>query len=269
MRLAATRLRNHPKYEGLAVYRDGQPRWTKKTRLWEPELEAPLRLRKPSRIFVADMGDLLYEGVTDADILRVFDVIRQCPRHTFLILTKRAERMRDLCTRMRFDGCANGGAGRMWLADDADGPGYRIMGGNGCTGMPWVHLGVSVEDQATADERIPHLMRTPAAVRFVSAEPLLGPVDLDLYDIGKRDADGRLVDWVIVGGESGPGARPCQTDWVISLLDQCRDAKVPFFFKQLGSNARDAVGRRWLLNDRKGADMAEWPEPWRVREFPA
>lgn len=151
---------------------------------------------------------------------------------------------------------------------------------------PWsnVWLGASVENQEQADKRIPVLLQIPAAVRFVSAEPLLEPIRLDCYGLtgcptGWLDEPG--IDWLIVGGESGPGARPFDVAWARDLRDQCRAAGVPFFLKQLGANPfieerdLDAIPNRKMLpdgrlrlDDTKGGDPAEWPEDLRVREFP-
>lgn len=289
-------------YEGLTRIGKRGVDWAGFARLVPEQLDVPLRWRKPRRIFVNSMSDLFHESLEDADILRVFDVMRQCPQHTFQILTKRAARMRDVCSRMRFD---NDGAGRMWLASQSDGGGYRIMGGNGCTGMPWVWLGVSAEDQPRADERIPHLLATPAAVRFVSVEPQIGPVDLTYIGLNddQRPVSALLrhpcvddgppehgigLDWVIVGGESGPKARPFDLAWARSLVAQCKAASVAVFVKQLGARPRMTQLPEWYettgawscemqlrdgaywpkFRDRAGADPSEWPEDLRVREFP-
>lgn len=140
--------------------------------------------------------------------------------------------------------------------------------------LPNVWLGVSVEDQATADERIPLLLRTPAAVRFVSYEPALGPVNLLRYmsvPLAEIDNPGAMLDWVIVGGESGPGARPFDIQWARNTVAQCKAAGVACFVKQVGSVPMER-GERWRyepkLKDRKGGDWEEWPEDLRVREFP-
>lgn len=190
-------------------------------------LEEPLHWKKPRMIFVCSMGDLFHKDVPDEWICQVFNAMRACEAlelgHTFQILTKRPERMRDICQRLRWDGR---GLGRLWIAHSADDPGYRLMGGKGCTGLQRVWLGVTAEDQQRADERIPLLLQTPAAVRFVSVEPMLGPVRFQ-----ERTAK---IDWVICGGETGPGARPMHPEWVRCLRDQCQDAGVPFFFKQWG-----------------------------------
>ena len=208
-------------------------------------LDQPLRWSKPRRIFVNSMSDLFHEDVPDEFILQVFDVMRQCrngyateldrlvPAHTFQILTKRPERMLDFCGRLRFhDRCV--------LATHSS----TLL--NPLVSMKKIWLGTSVEDQATADERIPLLLQTPADVRFISAEPLLGPINLEAYlsvydhhgePSGPRcNADGSdALGWVIAGGESGPKARPTHPDWIRSLRDQCAAAGVAFFFKQWGA----------------------------------
>lgn len=270
------------RYEGLTRIGKRGVDWAGMARLVPDQLDAPLRWRKPRRVFVNSMSDLFHESLSDEDILAVFDVMRQCPQHTFQILTKRAERMRDVCSRMRFDGAGADGMGLMWLAPTGDAnDGYRIMGGNGCTGMPWVWLGVSAEDQQRANERIPHLLATPAAVRFVSVEPMLGPVDLsvvprtdDAYlrmkgerGVVRDDAEPddytywlkrTALQWVICGSESGNGARPMQIAWAESLRDQCAAAGVAFFTKQIAN-----------AHDKKGGDPQHWPGgPW-PREFPS
>lgn len=164
-------------------------------------LEMPLRWKKPRRVFVNSMSDLFHPAVPDIWIDRIFDVMQQAPQHTFQVLTKRPERMAEYVNRR-------------WSLP-----------------APNIWLGTSVENQATANERIPWLVETLAAVRFLSMEPLLGPVWLDhLYVLQPRP----LIEWVIVGGESGPGARPMHPDWVRDLRDECIDADVPFFFKQWG-----------------------------------
>jgi protein gp37 len=205
----------------------------------EDMLTAPLRWRKPRMIFVCSMSDLFAEFVKDEWIDRVFAVMALCPQHTFQVLTKRAARMREYI---------GGHAFAISNAIDCMTGGERML-------QPWplpnVWLGVSCERQPEADARIPLLLQTPAAVRFVSAEPLLGPIDLRNYLDGREEhgvdmarAVGSRVgccvgwtpplDWVIVGGESGPDARPMHPDWARSLRDQCVAARVSFFFKQWG-----------------------------------
>lgn len=189
-------------YEGLTRATSDGPKWTGKVRLVPELIEAPLRWRKPRRVFVNSMSDLFHPEVPDGFITHVWSVMRQAKQHTFLILTKRPERM------------------AAWAAQ------WCHAGGFGVLRNVW--LGVSCEDQATADERIPHLLATPAAVKFVSAEPLLGQIDLTKVEEYAR------LSWVIAGGESGPGSRPCHPEWVRSLRDQCQAAGVAFFYKQWG-----------------------------------
>jgi protein gp37 len=307
-------------YEGLATKVNGHPAWTGKIRYVTEDVALPLRWKRPSRIFVNSMSDLFHEGVTDQQLVELFAVMANSPTHTFQVLTKRPERMRDFITRLQ------------WVVGLAvvDIYGYRTMlarlpyiddleeywpriGNNPNPArvvegpLPNVWLGVSVEDQATADARIPLLLDTPAAVRFVSYEPALGPVDFNAIskthesDLGfsaltwTPDDEGTLgdavLDWVIVGGESGPGARPFDIAWARATVAQCRDAGTPVFLKQLGAVPMQAEAE-WgagdtvhilnhrnhkkvpadfvplLLLDRKGGDMGEWPEDLRVREFP-
>lgn len=220
-------------------------------RCHEDRLDQPLRWKKPRKVFVNSMSDLFHPDVPDLFIDRVFAVMALAPRHTFQVLTKRPGRMRD------YLGCAE-----MSIRDEVK---YEDI----AQSMPWplpnVWLGVSVEDQATADERIPILLQTPAAVRWISAEPLLGLVNLTLLgadrpyyidalrrnmrstapislDPSPPEETGRL-DWVVAGGESGPRARPMHPGWVRSLRDQCAAAGVAFLFKQWGASM-DRVGKK-------------------------
>lgn len=365
-RLIATRLSKQPKYAGLAEMKNGKPRWTGEMRIWEPHLTLPLKWRDPRKIFVANMGDLFHDDVPDDWIDRVHAVIaisqyvgrcrrRECdhenfrcwdqrlepPKHTYQVVTKRAERMRLYYTSPdRIE--------RVRAAADAVGWTFTP---NALSEMTWplprLWLGVSVEDQKTANRRIPQLIQTPAAVRFVSYEPALEAVNfraiehwhasysmaelertgwyeklglpeeperIDALTGSMRDGEEMFrdlhrgayprLDWIILGGESGPGARPF---WVPSgrkIVEQCRAARVPLFFKQMGSNVqdrndagfdgcephywpveieeRDAIEHeldgtrdgyqgapvRIHLLDHKGGDMNEWPEDLRVRQFP-
>lgn len=254
------------------------PVWTGKVAMApDRALLEPLRRRKPTIYFVNSMGDLFHEGVPEAWIDRVVavmalaELLHLCPpgpdgrsKHVFQVLTKRADRMRSYLRRLpnRDD----------IIADEAD----QIMGGNLPVELlvavkrlvrmplPNVWLGVSTEDQKRADERVPLLLDTPAAVRFVSAEPLLGPVDFESipYPDGLRldalsglhfDGEGAVegvygspdpkLDWIIVGGESGPSARPMHPDWPRQIRDACAAAGTAFFFKQWGEWAPgEAIG---------------------------
>lgn len=215
-------------------------------------LDQPLRWAKPRRIFVNSMSDLFHEEVPTGFIDQVFAVMALCPQHTFQVLTKRTLRMRDYVSE--------GGRAadvldivRNWEI------GYRA-GGDKLQAQAWplpnVWLGVSVEDQATANQRIPILLQTPSAVRWISAEPLLGPIDLLRAGATEMDSVGcltpgggesfarGLIDWVVVGGESGPKARPMHPDWVRSLRDQCAAAVVQFMLKQWGEWAPNCLCSR-------------------------
>lgn len=230
-------------YEGLTRVRPaGTIRldWSGVVREVPEAMEAPLRWRRPRRIFVASMSDPFHHRVAEATLTRIWDVMRRCPQHRFQLLTKRADRMRAWVSRL------------------------GIV-------LPNVWLGVSAEDQATASERLPILLDTPAAVRFASLEPLLGPIDLidaqASWLIDHIEDDHAGVAWVIVGGESGPGARPCEIAWIRSIVRDCARAKVPCFVKQLGRYPLTPDGVV-LMRDPKGGDMTEWPHDLRVRQYP-
>lgn len=185
----------------------------------EDRLDQPRRWTKPRMVFVNSVSDLFHEQVPDDFIARVFTEMRLCPQHTFQILTKRPERMWE------------------WFRIFESGHSYAFK--------EWplsnVWVGVSVEDQVTANDRLPFLFETPAAVRFVSCEPLLGPIDLLEYGYLQNHEWAMGVpgglNWVIAGGESGPRARPSHPDWFLALRDQCVWAGVPFFMKQMASKA--------------------------------
>jgi protein gp37 len=218
-------------------------RWTGKVILVEDHLDQPLRWKKPRRIFVNSTSDLFHESVPDDWIDRIFAVMALAPQHTFQVLTKRPERMRAYFTYD--DGFGRWGfiehrARQMIHRLGRPQPRGKTLAHFGESNMPHVWLGTSIEDQPTADARIPHLLETPAAVRFVSAEPLLGPLVLHSRVCRETGSCSTCpaclggLDWVICGGESGPGARPMHPDWARSMRDQCQAAGVAFFFKQWG-----------------------------------
>jgi protein gp37 len=230
-----------------------QGRWNGKITFVEKALQEPLQRKKPTTYFVNSMSDLFHENVPDETIDRIFAVMALCPQHTFQVLTKRPDRMLAYMSR----GDNEHGDFFERISDAA-----VDLTGSPCAAhvedttwpLPNVWVGVSVENQAAADARIPLLLQTPAAVRFLSIEPLLGPVDLQkyLYPLPTaRDLRHDLppdysvkpkpLHWVIVGGESGPGARPMHPDWARSLRDQCQAAGVPFFFKQWGAHGATAI----------------------------
>ena len=242
-------------YEGLI--HPNTRGWNGKIRLVPEVLPAPLGWKKPRRVFVNSMSDLFHESVPDSYIAAVFAVMAATPQHTYQILTKRPERMLVWLT--------------VWMKDSAypkmheglkGAIGYHHPRRPAITNGPWplanVWLGVSVENQSTADERIPLLLKCPAAVRWLSCEPLLGPLDLQRMHLIPHNAPVNAlapggcvqhapghclgacewrwpgIDWVVAGGESGTGARPMHPDWALSVRDQCAAAAVPFFFKQWG-----------------------------------
>ncbi|MBJ7446818.1 MAG: phage Gp37/Gp68 family protein [Brevundimonas sp.] len=255
MKLAGTRLRDHPSRAGLTVASKAGPVWNGQVRFNADWLQQPLRWKKPRRIFVAAHGDLFHEGVTDVQLDQIFAVMALCPQHTFQVLTKRPERMKiyigkalgriaDTIIRMRRE---------RGDRDMVVGPLPHLEPGATWWPLPNVWLGVSVEDQTRADERIPLLLETPAAVRWLSVEPLLAPVSLrwaKWHDYAGQIADRRTersrslaeqydgvrgLHWVVAGGESGPSARPMHPDWARQLRDQCAEAGIPFLFKQWGT----------------------------------
>lgn len=202
----------------------GEARWTGEVRFIPKLLDQPLRWKRPRKIFVNSMSDLFHEKVDVRWIDQIVAAMMVTPNHTYQVLTKRPERMRNyLC---------NVGARQI------EPHMQRLRAGIARLDWPWRNIwwGVSVEDQKTADERIPLLLQTPAAVRWVSYEPALGPVDFSNWLLSPHgDQYGaHSIDWIVAGGESGPGARPAHPDWFRAVRDQCGARDVPFFFKQWG-----------------------------------
>lgn len=265
-------------YEGLTQDTKAGPVWTGKVASAPDYIfTAPLKWRKPRRVFVNSMSDLFHESVPHPTIERVFAVMALSPQHTYQVLTKRSEHMRRFMsyehTRHRvtiamFDLAREGHC----KVDRTTHPELHDKHGWATIPVQWplpnVWLGVSAEDQQRADERIPDLLNTPAAIRFVSAEPLLGAVTLTrwFHDEGCPHAEFLgdclcheprevTLDWIIVGGESGTGARPMHPDWARSIRDQCEAAGVPFFLKQWGEFAP----RERCLPSISG-DITVWPD---------
>jgi protein gp37 len=239
-----------PEYADVAKSTPTGPRWTGKVKLIEARLEKPLTWKKPRLVFVNSMSDLFHESLSFRDILRVFRVMMDARQHTFQVLTKRPR------VAVEFF--------RWWERQEDCNWAYQKFGEL----YPNIWLGVSVENQEQADKRIPMLLRLPVAVRFLSCEPLLGPLGLrpndDFSDNGHGRGwlatyDGSTVDWVIVGGESGANARPMDSEWALAIRDQCQAAGVPFFFKQWGEYWADDQGQ-WL-----GAPMID--EQYAPQEF--
>ena len=242
--------------------------WDGRAHFMPYKLEQPLHWRKPRRIFVCSMGDLFHSSITNEQIASVFGVMAACSQHTFIILTKRPGRAVEWFKFSWFDSlsvnrimpgnreliaCCKGATSNGMTPNLV---GYDTIGGikHGCTWpLTNVWLGVSVEDQKTADDRIPKLLEIPVAKRFVSVEPMLKEMDLQ-YQRGWLEpfveTDPMLnktprVDWIIVGAETGPHKRPMNIDWARSLRDQCIEANVPFFFKKDGFGRHELDGQIW------------------------
>lgn len=214
------------KYTGLVKL--GKEHFNGTVKCHDDTLLDPLKWRKPQRIFVNSMSDVFHKDVPFEFIDKIFAVMVLCPHLTFQVLTKRPERAAEYLN-------AWAKTNREPMRDFVETlTGHRSLLAE--WPIPNVWLGTSVEDQKAADERIPHLLKCPAAVRFLSCEPLLGPVDLAYTCFNGADSFGSMpgIHWVICGGESGPNARPMHPDWARSLRDQCVAASVPLFFKQWG-----------------------------------
>ena len=258
-------------FAGLTQIQNGRPNWTGEVRLDESILELPLKWKKPRKIFVASSGDLFHDRLAMSDIAFVLGVMRSAPQHEYLILTKRAERMASVLTQY------------------------------GCPGNWWP--GVSVEDDERARLRVPSLLKIlGGGPHWVSYEPALGPVnwnqpgpwdtwlspcgyycDHDEFGGGHRPVRG--IEWVVIGGESGRGARPFDLAWARDTIAQCRAARVPVFMKQMGRRIVDEYAEMFpypkgywvdknghyggpVLHTLKGSEPSEWPEWARVREWP-
>lgn len=253
------------KYTGLTVLGNNGVRWNGDSRIDEKALLEPFKYRKPKTIFVCSMSDLFYEGMEDEWIDKVFAVMALLPQHTFQILTKRADRMSQYLNHLSTPSRIVARADRMWNPDTCDAPLHVDWP------MKHVWLGVSVESQEYAEKRIPLLLDTPAAKRWISAEPLLSDVDLTPYLPAwhgmTHDSPG--IDWVVVGGESGSGARPFHLNWGRRIVRDCKAANVPVFVKQLGAVPIAGATIPFPSTDPKGGDFENWPTDLQVREMPA
>jgi protein gp37 len=263
-------------YEGLVRMTPKGPRWTGKVILVPEKLEEPLHWRKPRRIFVNSMSDLFHESLSFGQIFRVLMVMQQCPQHEFQVLTKRPARMKEFFEWLNVWGTVTALA--MGFSEYYEWP------------YPNVWLGISCEDQNSFDERWPYLRDTPTWTRWLSLEPLLGPINarpaliedhyycdisLDPDDPPPAHRCSSPANWVVVGGESGPKARSMDLEWARSVVAQCKAASVPVFVKQLGRHPVDeGIGAfgdgadEWKFVDKKGGDINEWPQDLRVREYP-
>lgn len=275
---------------------DDNGRWTKSVVTRPDALEEPLRWKKPRAVFVDSMSDLFHPSVPFEFIIASLGVMNAASMHTFQILTKRPERMAECCELLS----AAGGLGKYIRSDSGrevlrsyfdavakteviggrtyrtmDDPWMQVMNAAAISlwPLPNVWLGTSVENMDCMS-RIDHLLECPAAVRFISAEPLLERTD---FAFRNRVDDKRRIDWVIVGGESGPNARPCNVQWIREIVEDCGIAGVPVFVKQLGAAPvwepeefhEEVEGGLLNLKDKKGGDPDEWPRGLNVRQFPA
>lgn len=263
-------------YEGLTRLTARGPDWSGKVVLARDMLDIPMHWRRPRKVFVNSMSDLFHPALSNEDIAAVFNVMAACPQHTFQVLTKRPER-----AARWFE----------WAAEQVSSPLTLYLPRARERRWPLVNvwLGTSVETQRHAESRIPDLLECPAVVRFISAEPLLGPLDLhnerqiggdhdwltgESYDWSDGTAAPRPkrahLDWVIVGGESGHGARDFEVQWARSIVLQCKRAGVACFVKQLGRRPFGELRSLLCLTDRKGGDWRErdFPEALKVRQFP-
>jgi protein gp37 len=291
-------------YEALTTIRRGKVDWSGVVRLIPEQLGQPLRWRKPRRIFVNSMSDLFHESLSNEQIATVFRVMAIAKHHTFQVLTKRPKRAAEWfewVAGQQGDEGTHHPQAVLHMSGARNGLPFSIgpsVWGPAPWPLPNVWIGISAENQAAADERIPLLLTLPAVVRFVSAEPLLGPLNLHPWlcehgSVGRPEQKmGHYctptsgIDWLIVGGESGNGARPFDVAWAESIVRQCADARVACFVKQLGAVPFDSresdrgtdephpdgpgadLSCRLQLDNRKGGDMSEWPENLRVRQFP-
>ena len=291
-RLAGTRLKHLPNYVDATT--DGK--WNGNVLCLNDKLHQPMHWRKPKRIFVNDMGDTFHAEVPFAFIAAMYGVMAACPQHTFILLTKRPDRMLEF-----YDWIAKLGRSRavMRRAEHPADPrwvhyacveiSHNLMSAQdlrpSCDPrvgwpLPNVWTGTTVEDQKRADSRIRILMQVPSALRLLSVEPLLEAIEFEFRELGFEYP---VPNWVIVGGESGTRARQCKREWLESVKRECRDHGIPVYVKQVGSSyvdEKNAVGGRYVkvpseygssvrrLKDMAGRNMAEWPENLRVRQYP-
>lgn len=290
-------------FTNVASKVNGKPRWNGKVELNEEELLAPLKRKQPTKYFVNSMSDTFYEEIPDDWIDKVFAVMALCPQHTFQVLTKRADRMKNYFIRDEEVPLISywTEAVEPYVLSRFKSIPLEIMknktyANDESAFLKNLWLGVSVENQKAADERIPLLLETPAAVRWLSCEPLLEKIDLSFIEndgyklnclTGRQKDMGRpcedapsLIDWVVVGGESGNGSRPCDIAWIRSIVEQCQSAQVPVFVKQLGAkpfsirfdqqpNLQVEKHRIYYqLKNKKGGDISEFPTDLQIREYP-
>lgn len=251
-------------YEGLVTLGGPKgPRWNGNVRVVHEHMGDPLRWRRPRMVFVNSMSDLFHESVSFETIAAIYGVMAAAHKHTFQVLTKRPERAAEFFASL--GDCPGHEMAHALCIYPHPWPSCVDEEGMGLINMPgledWpltnVWLGVSVEDQSAADARVPRLLDLPGAVRWVSQEPQIGPVEY-------RPEWLTGLDWIVIGGESGPGARLFDAAWARRTIEQCRESGTAAFVKQLGARPAGAVG----IRDSKGGDPEEWPVDLRVREWP-
>ena len=244
----------HRRYQGLM----GEHHFNGTVQCHTDMLDKPLGGKKACMVFVNSMSDLFHDGVPEEFIAKVFMVMDRASHHNYQILTKRADRMAQVC------------ANAPWFLKVLNWGGAR-SGEHTCSRqiLPNVWLGTSCENQDALEERVPQLLRCPAVVRFLSLEPLLGPIYCSMALETPEPAafiGGGGIDWVIVGCESGTKRRSCRWEWVESIVGQCRDAGVRVFVKQL---ARNSDGTGAIYKHKPGDAWPSWVPSWaRVQEFP-
>lgn len=269
-------------YEGLIRQTAKAPRWNGQIKLVHEKYSDPLRWQKPRMVFVNSMSDLFHEAMPFEEVAALFGIMAGSPRHTFQVLTKRPKRAQAFfkwLEREVFEGHTQYDVCRTYAARRVG----SMLASRMPNDCPWpapnIWLGASIEDQATAVERITPLLSTPAALLWLSYEPALGPVDFE--DVlrwvafplsvfkggGQRTETPWKIDWVVVGGESGPGARPFHVEWARQTIRQARPHGTPVFVKQLGA-APYLDGEPMKLAAKKGDEPEEWPEDVRVRQWP-
>ncbi len=238
-------------YQGLVAMANGHPQWTGKVAFIEKHLNDPLKWKEPRRIFVNSMSDLFHDNVEWEWFLKILHIMMNSPRHTFQVLTKRPKRMAQFVNSRDVE---------------------RIVHGRQTSHIHW---GTSIEDQDTANERLPELLKVKWGLLWASIEPIIGGIDLERIAVdythpshvplhasaisGQRDGNfyqfDRSLQWIVAGSESGPGARPAELDWYRSLRDQCVSADVPFFLKQFAIN-----GKKIPTPELDGVKWTQYPQ---------
>jgi len=284
----SARLQQFPRYQSVV---DGKGNWNGKIEFVPKVLKGLLIGKKRRRVFTPSMSDPFHERVKDEWLDQFFAVVRLTPHITYQVLTKRPSRMLKYFSRSNIKEYWAVEANIFRYDERRRISKFELPGMNGPFQNLW--LGVSAENQSAANERIPLLLQTPATVRFISVEPMLEKIDIGStwmrckscgsmqlscvttcgacgkwHNAEEYGSSIKAIDWIIIGGESGAGARPFHLEWARSLIDQCRELGTAVFMKQVGSNAF-YEGKPFKTKSRAGSDPSEWPEWARIQEFPA